>query len=89
MTWFTALLTGAGAGLAYFGGLWLTVRAAPLGARSPAFFLLSYLARFALAMLVLFALAQDGPSMLLAGLAGLLLARWSLLGRTGRLGHEL
>jgi F1F0 ATPase subunit 2 len=78
MTWIAALTTGAGLGLVFFGGLWLTVRQlvqAPrrglLGA--------SRLARLALVGLGFYGLSREGPAMLLAGLVGLWLARWCLI----------
>ncbi|HZT80694.1 MAG TPA: ATP synthase subunit I [Gemmataceae bacterium] len=83
MTWFAALATGVGLGLAYFGGLWLTVRHAA-GRRGGALLLaLSRFARLALAGLTFYALLREGTACALAGLLGLLLARWHLLSWLG------
>jgi F1F0 ATPase subunit 2 len=87
MTWFAALITGTGAGLAYFGGLWLTLRLGLAGTRMRCLFLLSYSARLILVALTFYALSREGAAILLAGLAGLLVARRWLLAHLGGTSH--
>ena len=83
MSWGEALGAGAGLGLVYFGGLWLTVHRIVQGTRGKGLLLLSWLARLTLAALVFAALAREGPGAVLAGLGGLVLARRCLVGRLG------
>jgi hypothetical protein len=79
MNWVTAAGTGFGLGLAYFGGLWLSIRAIRSGAPSPIRLTVGRLARFALAGITFYALLQTGGiSAVVAGLVGLLAARWQL-----------
>lgn len=68
-------VAGAALGAIFFGGLWLTVRALPV-ARHPAPLLLaSAFGRSALALLGLYLISGASWQRLLAGLAGLTLAR--------------
>ena len=85
MNWFAAAGTGFGLGLAYFGGLWLGVGGLRSGSRSAARFALGRMARLALAAVVFYALLKaGGATAALAGLAGLLAARWHLVRVIGR-----
>jgi F1F0 ATPase subunit 2 len=78
MTTAAALGTGAGLGLLYFGGLWLTVRRVarfPSGKRP---LIPSLAARLALAGLVFYSLSREGAAAVLFALAGFWLARTAL-----------
>jgi F1F0 ATPase subunit 2 len=86
MTWLVAATTGASVGIAYFGGLWLTVRRVAQGPR-PILFVLSRVARLALVAGVFYGLSREGADMVLAGLSGLWLARWLLIRQLGGLSH--
>jgi F1F0 ATPase subunit 2 len=82
MNWAAAAGTGFGLGLAYFGGLWLTVRR--VGTGSAAGFAAGRLARLGLAAVVFYALLKTGGvRAVVAGLVGLLVARWYLVRRIG------
>jgi F1F0 ATPase subunit 2 len=84
MNWAAAAGTGFGLGLAYFGGLWLGVRGLRPGPRSAARLALGRATRLALAGVVFYALLNDGgPVAVLAGLAGLLAARRSVIRAIG------
>ncbi len=87
MTWLTALTTGAGAGLAYFGGLWLTLRLALGRPRRRWLLAGSGLVRLALVALTFYALCGGGAAHALAGLAGLLLARHWVVAGTAEVAH--
>jgi F1F0 ATPase subunit 2 len=85
----TAVITGIGLGLAYYGGLWLSLR--NLLERRPSWprFVLGQLARLGLAAVVFVALLRaDGPTGALLGLGGMLAARWWLTGKIGRAHHD-
>jgi F1F0 ATPase subunit 2 len=84
MTWYTALTTGAGLGLAHFAGLWLTVRHLGGGSGAPFLLGLSRFARLALVGVVFWGLSRGGVGHVLWGLAGLWLARCWLLAHLGR-----
>ncbi len=87
MTWPAALTTGFGLGLAYFGGLWLSVRQLT-GRRHPrAWLAIGRALRLALAALVFCALSRHGAEALLVGLLGFWLARWLLLVRVAGVHH--
>lgn len=87
MNWAAAASTGFGLGLAYFGGLWLSVRGLRCGSVSVVRFAAGRLARLALAAVTFFALLKSGgTAALLTGLAGLLAARSYLLREIG--GHS-
>jgi F1F0 ATPase subunit 2 len=81
MNWLAALGTGAGMGLAFYGGLWLTIRRLAAAPRVASWLGLSRAARLALVGLGLYALGREGIDMVLAGLAGLWLVRWYLVWR--------
>jgi F1F0 ATPase subunit 2 len=83
MSWPAALITGLGLGLAFFGGLWLTVRRIARGRGRSGLLVASGLGRLALAGLVLGGLSREGAGPLLAGLGGVWLARWSLVRQLG------
>lgn len=87
MSWLLALGLGAGVGLVYFGGLWLTVRRVACHPRQRALLPLSLATRLAIVALALYGLSRGGASDLLAGLAGLWLVRWNLVGVLGRERH--
>jgi F1F0 ATPase subunit 2 len=86
MSWLPALTTGAGLGLIYFGGLWLTVRQVARTQRKMVL-AVSGVARLALAIIVFHALMQYGVGMVLAALAGFWLARLCMLWRLGGIHH--
>jgi F1F0 ATPase subunit 2 len=86
MTWLAALSTGTGAGLVYFGGLWLTLQLGLAGTGLRAVLALGYLVRLGLVALTFYALSRYGAASLLLGLVGLLLARYLLLAQLGGYG---
>jgi F1F0 ATPase subunit 2 len=81
MTWVAALTTGFGLGLASFGSLWLTVRPLMHWPRQRLVIGASSAVRLLVVVVVLYALAREGAGLLLAGLVGLWLARWSVVWR--------
>jgi N-ATPase, AtpR subunit len=84
MNWAAAAGTGFGLGLAYFGGLWLGIRGLKSGTLSVARFALGRTARLAVAAVLFYALLNSGgASAVLAGLAGLIAARWYLIRAIG------
>jgi F1F0 ATPase subunit 2 len=83
MSFVLAALAGMLAGLVYFGGLWLTVRRLTRTGARKCWLHTSGLARLLLLGIVFQALSRDGPGTLLAGLAGLWLARGYLIYRIG------
>jgi F1F0 ATPase subunit 2 len=83
MNWVAAASTGFGLGFAYFGGLWVGVRALRSG-RRPLWFALVRMARLALAAGTFYALLKTGGLVAAAaGLVGLLAARWCLVRAIG------
>jgi hypothetical protein len=86
MTWFAAITTGFGLGLASFGALWLSVRQL-VRQRRRMLVSAGGVVRLLLLGLALYALDREGPDKLLAGLAGLWLARWSLTRGLGGTRH--
>jgi F1F0 ATPase subunit 2 len=86
MTWVEAGTTGAGLGLAFFGGLRLTVRAVVRRPQRRILLPLSGLARLLLTGLVFYGLSREGARESLAALGGFWLARWYLVseGETNR-----
>jgi F1F0 ATPase subunit 2 len=86
MTWIAAATTGAGVGVVYFGGLWLTVRR--LTARENLLLGVSRVARLALVAVVFYGLSREGADMVVAGLGGLWLARCVLVRQLGGLAHD-
>ncbi|HLN27566.1 MAG TPA: ATP synthase subunit I [Gemmataceae bacterium] len=87
MSWLAATTTGFGLGLVSFGVLWLTVRQLLRGAQWKILMIASGLTRLSLVGLTFYALSREGPDKLLAGLAGLWLARCCLIRRLGGLPH--
>jgi F1F0 ATPase subunit 2 len=83
MNWIAAVGTGAGMGLAFYGGLWLSVRRLATARRRAGWLGVSRVARLTLVALGFYALSREGIDLALAGLAGLLLVRWYLLRRLG------
>jgi F1F0 ATPase subunit 2 len=85
VNWAVAASTGFGLGLAYFGGLWLSVGALRCGPRPSAHLLVGRLGRLALAAVTFLALLRTGGTgALLVGLGGVLAARWYLVRTIGR-----
>jgi hypothetical protein len=89
MTWIASVGVGAGLGVAYFGGLWLTIRG--VVGRPGRSALVPYGAAIRLALLGsgLMLLGRQGAGALVGALGGLWLSRWFLLrriagGRDGR-----
>lgn len=70
------LVAGLALGAGHFGGLWWTVRRAASALRPGRLLALSALGRGAALAAGLVALAKVGPWALVAGLIGLLVARW-------------
>jgi F1F0 ATPase subunit 2 len=87
MTLFVAFTTGFGLGLASFGALWLTVRRLLTRPGGNLGMGVSGLARLLLIGLVFWGLGREGPDKVLAGLAGLWLARGVLLRELGGVRH--
>jgi F1F0 ATPase subunit 2 len=87
MSWIMALGVGAGLGLAYFGGLWLTVCQVASQPSSAGWIPLGALARLCLLGLGLAGLSRHGAGSLLAALGGIWLSRWFLLRRLGGVRH--
>jgi hypothetical protein len=86
MNWAVAAGTGFGLGLAYFGGLWLSVRALCGGSGSAPRFLVGWMGRLALAALTFYALLRTGGTgAVIVGLMGVLAARWYLVRTVGRM----
>ena len=79
-------LAGLALGLAYFGGLWWTVRRVSTWRRPERALLASFVVRAMLVLPAFVALALQGPGPLLAALAGFLLARVALQAGTARSG---
>jgi hypothetical protein len=87
MNWAAAASTGFGLGLAYFGGLWLGVWGLRSGTGSAARFAAGRTGRLGLAGVTFYALlTTGGVGAVLAGLVGLLAARWYLVRAIG--GHD-
>ena len=83
MSWIVAIGAGAGLGLAYFGGLWLTVCQVARHPSRTAWIPLGHLARLSLLGLGLAGLSRHGAGGILAALGGIWLSRWFLLRRLG------
>jgi F1F0 ATPase subunit 2 len=81
MMWIAAVGAGAGLGLAYFGGLWLTVRGVVNRPSRSALIPYGGVARLVLLAAGLTILGRQGAGMLLAALGGLWLSRWFLIHR--------
>jgi F1F0 ATPase subunit 2 len=87
MSLLAAALAGAGLGLFYFGGLWLSVRQVISRPNRTGWLAASHVARFALLGWALAALCREGPSLLVAALVGLWLARSYLVCKLGGFHH--
>jgi F1F0 ATPase subunit 2 len=85
MTWMVAAGAGAGLGLAYFGGLWLTVRRVVSRRCGAAWIPLSSATRLLLLGLGFLFLSRQGAGAVLAALGGLWLSRAWLLRHVGGL----
>jgi len=83
MSWIVAMSAGLGLGVAYFGGLWLTVTSVLRRPASAALVPISGAARLVLLGLALAFFARQGAGSMVAALGGLWLARWYLLRRIG------
>ena len=79
MIWIAGIGAGAGLGLAYFGGLWLTVRGVVGRPDRSALIACGAAIRFVLLASGLILLARRGAGGLVGALGGLWLARWVLL----------
>jgi F1F0 ATPase subunit 2 len=79
MIWIAAVGAGAGLGIGYFGGLWLTVRG--VVSRPTRSALIPYGGAIRLVLLAagLTVLGRQGTAVLLAALGGLWLSRWFLI----------
>jgi len=91
MSCIEGVIAGAGLGLVYFQGLWLTVRWLACGKGQGARVSVgaSNFARFLVAALVFFVLAQrEGVGTLAAALAGFCLSRWCLIRELGGRSHD-
>jgi F1F0 ATPase subunit 2 len=82
-----AACLGAGLGLAYFGGLWLTVQHLARRPRAAGLVALSRGLRLAGLGVAVYLLVRSAPGDLLAAAAGFWLARGYLLYRLGGAGH--
>jgi F1F0 ATPase subunit 2 len=87
MSWIAAIGVGAGLGLAYFGGLWLTVRQVTRRPSRIAWIPLGHLGRLSVLGLGLAGLSRHGAGGILAALGGIWLSRWILLHLLGGVGH--
>jgi F1F0 ATPase subunit 2 len=87
MSWIMATGVGAGLGLAYFGGLWLTVSQVVSRPSLALWIPLGSLARLILLGMGLVLLGRQGAGHILAALGGLLLSRWVLLRQLGGIPH--
>jgi F1F0 ATPase subunit 2 len=83
MIWITAVGAGAGLGLAYFGGLWLTVRGVVERPSLSALVPYGVAIRLVLLGSGMMMLSRHGASILLWALGGLWLSRWFLVCRLG------
>lgn len=87
MSWIIAGSAGAGLGLAYFGGLWLTIKSVVRQPRRAVWLPVAGLARLLLLGLGLAILCRQGSSSVVAGLGGLWFSRWYILRRFAGAGH--
>jgi F1F0 ATPase subunit 2 len=80
-------LAGAGAGVVFFAGLWLTVRRLPSARRPGLLAAASAVGRIALAVGVLLLIARTGSWIRVAAcLGGFVAVRWALVSRVKRRG---
>jgi F1F0 ATPase subunit 2 len=87
MMWIAAVGAGAGLGLAYFGGLWLTVRGVVNRPSRSALVPYGGAIRLVLLGVGLTMLGRQGAGILLWALGGLWLSRWFLVRRLAG-GHD-
>jgi F1F0 ATPase subunit 2 len=87
MNWIVAVSAGAGLGLVYFGGLWMTVIGVVRRPSRAAWVPVSGLARLILLGLGLSILSRQGAGSILAALGGLWWSRWYLVRRLGGIRH--
>ena len=78
-----SIAAGAGAGIFYFGGLWLTVRRIPDSGHPGLLTLASFLVRVAVTVSVFYLIGGGHWPRLLAALSGLLLARHFIVRHLG------
>jgi F1F0 ATPase subunit 2 len=83
MNWSVAIGAGAGLGLAYFGGLWLTVVGVVRRPSKAVWVSVSGVARLVLLALGFAILSRQGIGSILAALGRLWLSRWYMLRRFG------
>jgi F1F0 ATPase subunit 2 len=79
MTLLIAALAGAGIGLAFFGGLWVSIRCAVQSPRRRAMIAVSGTLRWILAGLAFFIVSRGGAVAVLAALGGFWLTRSILI----------
>jgi len=87
MSWIVAVGAGAGLGLAYFGGLWLTVVGVVRQPSKGVWIPVSGLFRLILLGMGLAILSRHGAGSVLAALGGLWLSRWYMFRRLGGVRH--
>jgi F1F0 ATPase subunit 2 len=88
MNWVTAISSGFGLGLLYFGGLWRTVRMCQLRSICSTHQILNRLLRLGMVSIVFHALLKSGGiTALLTGLVGMLVARRFIIREMGRKRH--
>jgi len=87
MSWLAAMGAGVGLGLAYFGGLWLTVVIVVCRSSRPAWVPISGVVRLALLWVGLAAVSRHDAGNVVAALGGLWLSRWYLVQRLGSIQH--
>ena len=83
MSWIVAVGAGAGLGLFYFGGLWLTVSWVVSRPATALLIPVSSMVRLALVGAGLMVLSRYGSAGILAGLGGFWLSRWVVLRQLG------
>jgi F1F0 ATPase subunit 2 len=76
-----SLLVGAGLGLFYFGGLWLTVQRLPTARRPALLALGSFWGRTVVTVAVLYLIMDGHWQRLVAAMAGFVIVRLILVGR--------
>jgi hypothetical protein len=87
MNGIAAIVVGAGLGLVYFGGLWVTLRVVLGGSCRASWIPLGWAVRFIMLAWGMVILSRQGAVGILAGLGGLWLSRWFLLRELGGAGH--
>jgi len=87
MIWFITVIFGFGLGLLFFGTLWLAVRHFVRFPKRRILIAASGLARVLLLTVALYMMSRQGYAKLLAGLAGLWMARVILICRLDGIHH--